>query len=225
MAKRAQSQNGATDLPRRPRGRPRKVVEVRKDNGPDRSRVSAVLAEYTQLDTAGRRINQQKTTLLSNFEKEGGDKAALKAVHRSLALDKGEATAKLEALVRYHAGQDITVRWQADGQSTVMDHLGEAQQRPTPAARAPAPNTQGDRDLAAARAHQDGYNSGLQGAAPSDNPFQHIPGSEQYVRWHDGRDEGQQDRLRRNPGLVDRIAGSATMDPQIPPAPEASPPA
>jgi ribosome modulation factor len=218
----------APDAPKRPRGRPRKVVPIvaaAEDNGPTNDRITEVLAEYTQLDTAGRRINQQKNTVLSNFEKEGGDKSALKALHRALSLDPAEASAKLGRVVRYQASQGISLRWQPDGQSTIMDHLAPG---PAPAAH-PGPHgttfSTSRHDLDKARAHTDGYNSGVAGAAPSDNPFQHIVGSEVYAEWHRGRDEGQQDRLRRNPVLSDRIAGSVSMNPEMPPASEASPPA
>lgn len=224
--------------PPRPRGRPRREAAAAYAaaaaaaaggapaspapvNVPTAERIAEVLAEYTQLDTQGRRVNQAKTTLLTNFDKEGGDKQALKALHRALSLDPAEASAKLSSLVHYQATQGITVRWQADGQGTLMDHLGEAASKPTPAAAASAEQNA----LDIARAKSDGYNSGIHGAAPSDNPHQHIVGSEVYVAWHNGRDEGQQDRLRRNPVLNDRISEAVTMPPAMPPSPEVQPPA
>lgn len=204
-----------------PRGRPRKnaaaVQEVAapQHNGPTNDRIAEVLADYTSLDTAGARIRQQIKTLLDGFEKEGGDKAELKALHKSMRLDPREAQAKLERRIRYHAGQGIVVSWETSGQATVLDTLG-------PEAKAPDKNSKAARQLAAARAHSDGYNSGLKGSVPSDNPFSANPGSEEYVQWHDGRDDGQRDREARNPALRDRIAAAATADASLPEAAEAA---
>jgi ribosome modulation factor len=205
------------------RGRPRRqqqtdgTTQQAASNGPSAERIAEVLAIYTENMTASRRIAQANNTLLTAFEKEGGDKAELKALHASLKLSHNEAVAKLERRIRYHAMQDIRVSWEPSGQANVLDALGPEQ-------RAPDKNTKGQRDLSAARAHADGYNSGLNGGVPSDNPFAHAPGSEEYVRWHDGRDEGQQDRVRKNGPLSDRIAAAAVADAAMPATPaEASP--
>lgn len=203
-----------------PRGRPRKVpatdtaaTQQVAANGPTNERIAEVLADYTSLDTAGARIRQQVKTLLDGFEKEGGDKAELKALHKSMKLDPREAQAKLERRLRYHAGQGIVVSWMENGQGTVVGLLG-------PEAKAPDKGSKASKQLAAARAHSDGYNSGLRGGVPSDNPFNANPGSEEYVQWHDGRDDGQRDREARNPGLRDRIAAAAVADASLPAAAE-----
>lgn len=176
--------------------------------GPSQSRRSEVLAEYTRLTTEGQRVNQAKSTLLTAFTKEGGDTKALKSLHASLKLDPAEAAAKLTTLVQYHAGVNIKVKFGDDGQGSVLDDLGPEQ---------PTPPSDGDKLLSVARAHSDGYNCGRSGATPSDNPFQHQIGSEEYVNWHNGRDEGQADRLKRRPALEARVAASATADAAMPP--------
>lgn len=199
MARRAQSTtehtNGATTADTPPKG-------------PSQSRRSEVLAEYTTLTTQGQRINQAKATLLTAFQKEGGDTKALKSLHASLKLDPAEAAAKLSTLVQYHAGANIKVKFGDDGQGTVLDDLGPEQ---------PTPPSAGDELLAVARAHSDGYNCGRSGATPSDNPFQHQIGSEKYVAWHNGRDDGQADRLKRRPELEARVAASVMADAAMPP--------
>jgi ribosome modulation factor len=199
-------------MARKPRTQPDSADTQSPPNGPSPERIAEVLAEFTQLTTAGQRINQQKSTLLTTFQKQGGKPKLLKALHASLKLDKAEAVAEIGEYVRYHATQDIRVSWLANGQGALDDVLGDEH-------AAPAKNTKGQRDLAAARAHSDGYNSGLRGAKPSDNPFAHAPGSEEYVQWHDGRDEGQRDYLNKNGGLADRIAAAATADASMPAAP------
>lgn len=205
-----------------PRGRPRKdqtpapetaAAQAQPVNGPTNERIAEVLADYTSLDTAGARIRQQVKTLLDGFEKEGGDKAELKALHKSMKLDPREAQAKLERRLRYHAGQGIVVSWLENGQGTVVGLLG-------PEAQAPDKNSKASKQLSAARAHADGYNSGKRGAVPADNPFSASPGSEEYVQWHDGRDDGQRDREAGNPALRDRIAAATVADASLPAAAE-----
>jgi hypothetical protein len=186
-------------------------------NGPTNDQITAALADYTSLDTQAARLRQSIKTLLDSFEKLGGDKAELKALHKSLKLDPREAVAKLERRIRYHAGQGITLSWLANGQGTVLDSLG-------PEVKAPDKQSAADLQLAAVRAHTDGYNSGLRGAVPSDNPFSAAPGSEQYVQWHDGRDDGQRDREAKNPVLQDRIAQAAAADATLPPVQPAESP-
>lgn len=197
-------------------GRKPKVVEtaapqpeVKVPNGPTPDRIAEVLADYTTLETGASRIRQEIKTLLDNFEKEGGHKAELKDLHKSLKLDPREAQAKLERRIRYHAGQGIQVSWAANGQADVLAELG-------PEAKGPDKTSLGAQKLAAAQAHSRGFNDGLAGAVPADNPFQHAPGSEEYVQWHDGRDDGQRTREEKNPALRDRIASAAVADASLP---------
>lgn len=195
----------AAEQPKRGRGRPRKE---RSTNGPTPEQEAETLAELIRLDTESARIAQAKSTVLNRFEKFGGDKKVIKAVKSLLMQDKREAQAYLEKLFRTarNAEIEIKVSWSDEGQAELTDVLDAA---PSPK------NTEGTRDLAAARAHNDGYNSGLNGAAPSDNPFAHKPGSEEYVQWHDGRDSAQRDRESKS-GLTDRIAASVVADASLP---------
>lgn len=193
------------------RGAPRKTVGRKmaaspaadqrpQRNGPSPEERAACLAEYTRLTTEGQRVNQAKSTLLKNFEKSGGKPKTLKMMHALLKLDSREAQVEVESYLSYAIGFNIKVSWAPNGQSSLVEALGEE-------ARAPAKNTEGSRDLAAARAHADGYNSGMQGAVPSDNPHRDRPGSEEYVQWHNGRDEGDAARKGTNTAGITSAPG------------------
>lgn len=172
-------------------------------NGPSQEDRSFVLAEMLRLENARQKVNQEQGTLLSNFEKKGGNKKAIKQVFGLMKLDKRQAQVDFEALILYAAGIEISVPWRTDPQDVADDEQ-------------PAPKTDGDRDLSAARAHTDGYNSGLRGSVPSDNPFSASPGSIEYVSWHDGRDEGQRDRDKRKPEDAARAAAAGEADTSLP---------
>lgn len=187
---------------KRGRGRPR--IE-RPTNGPTPDQQAETLAELIRLDTESAELGQAKATVLNRFEKWGGNKKQIKATKALLMLDAREAQVNVETLLHYAANAGIEVRWQADGQSTLVDSLEPAKPKKT---------TSGTRDLAAAKAHSDGFNSGKAGSVPHDNPF--TPGSEEYVSWHDGRDDGQRAREGKTPGLSDRIAESKTADASMP---------
>ena len=196
--------------PKRGPGRPPGSGKDKKpaaSNGPSPDRINFYLARFTTLKTEAARVAQEIKADLDRFKGEGGDPGTLKYLHKSLKLDPREAQAGLERLVRYHAGAGIKVSWHDDGQSS-MDDVLEVKQ--------PAPNTEGTRDLAKARAHGDGYNAGLSGAVPSDNPFRHAPGSEEYVAWHDGRDQGAEDLSKRKPGQSSRVQQARGADASLP---------
>lgn len=187
---------------KRGRGRPR--IE-RPTNGPTPDQQAETLAELIRLDTESAKLGQVKATVLNRFEKWGGNKKQIKAVKALLMLDGREAQVNIETLLHYSANAGIEVRWQADGQSTLVDSLEPA---------TPRRKTDGDRDRDSAKAHADGFNSGKVGGVPHDNPFK--PGSIEYVSWHDGRDDGQRAREGKTPGLSDRIAESRTADASMP---------
>ena len=197
----------SSDAPKRGPGRPRKERPT-GTNGPTPEQEAETLAALIRLDTEAARISQEKGTVLARFEKIGGDKKAIKAVKSLLMLDKREAVAYLDKLLGCATRAGIAVTWQPDGQAALTDVLA-------PDAPTPPKNTKGTRDLAAARAEMDGFDSGKAGAAPRDNPFAHKPGSEEYVSWHDGRDSGQKAREAKS-GLSDRIAEAQAADATLP---------
>lgn len=183
---------------KRGRGRPKLA---RPQNGPSPEEIAECLARFTIMTTEAAKINQEKSTLLTNFKKSGGDVDALKETHRALKLDPKIAQAQLESKIRYLHQQGIKVSWAKDGQAAMDDILGPTVDKSSKAWH----------DGAAARANSDGINSGRLGAAPSDNPFH--AGTEEYVAWHEGRDSGQEQRMAKKPEMGARVqAGIAAND-------------
>jgi hypothetical protein len=177
-----------------------------KPNRPDANETAERLAKLTRLKTEARRIAGDISALASEAKKAGGPAywKSLVRVHDLQKLDPDEARAELEMLVDVAAQVDIKITWMGD-QAAFADVMDMAQ---------PAKNTQGTRDLAAARAHADGFNSGKNGGVPHDNPFN--PGTEEYVSWHDGRDEGQRSAEAKNPRRAARVKEAATADASLP---------
>lgn len=207
--KNAAKKKAATGGEKAPREAPRKqaaAASAPKPNGPSDSQIQEWLAEMTELDTAMSRVRAKSATLKKTVENRSGDWKALKAAFSSTKLSQAEAIAKLEQSVRYHQAINVRVSWDQAGQGGFADVLdGSA---------APEKNLTGTRDLSAARAEMDGYNSGKAGAVPHDNPFH--AGTEEYVRWHDGRDSGQQDREGKHPTEAARIAAAVVADATLP---------
>lgn len=220
------AENGATPNPT-PRSAPRKQAAAsaapeKRANQPTPAERAEWLAELTQLETQKQRIAGDHSALAQRVKAKGGVKAwkSLKAVHGYKKLDKEEAIALLEDLVIAAAQQDIRIAWMGN-QATFADIMDQ------PEAQPPSPTSLGAESLAVARAHSDGYNSGKNGAVPSDNPFRNAPGSADYVSWHNGRDDGERDRQAKKPAetqrLKDSLAADATLPDETPPAPAEAP--
>jgi uncharacterized protein (UPF0335 family) len=183
------------------------AAEPKKPNQPQPHETTEFLARLTRLKTEAQRVAGEISALGSAVKARGGATywKTIKRVHDLKKLDPDEARAEVEALVQVAAQVDIRISWMGN-QATFADIMEQNQ--------APAKNTAGSRDLAAARAHSDGYNSGKQGSLPQDNP--HSPGTEEYVSWHDGRDEAERDLKTKNPTAAARIAASKTADATLP---------
>ena len=214
MARAAAAKKAANGAAPRGRGRPRKqavtIVPPRTEdrrNSPQPHETAGRLAELTRLKTESRRIAGAISALGKEAKAAGGRAywTAIKRTHDLLKLDPDEARAGLEMLVQVAAQSEIRISWVGD-QAALTDILEQNQPPPK--------NTKGSRDLAAARAEADGFNSGKNGALPHDNPFN--PGSEQYVAWHDGRDAGQQAREAKNPGQAARVHDALAADASLP---------
>jgi len=202
-------QTGAdADQPeKRGRGRPPKPVRT-FSNGPNAERRAEVLAEYISLTTEGSRINQKKTSLMKSFEGEGGNTKIIKQMATLMKLDAGEAEAYVAKFLEYSQGFSIPIRWEFDGQASMADALGPEQEAPV--------RSDAEEELAGSVAHAEGYMAGKAGALKDDNPFQHIPGSNEYVQWEDGRSNGQADRERSRPAETARAEAAVTADATLP---------
>ena len=165
--------------------------------------IQACLAEYTQTDTQIKRLAQQQAAMLKRYENQGVNTKSIKNTHRSAKRDKAEARAQIQSDIRYHVICGIlnpaNDEWtQAVTQTSLF---GEEDKEFEPLGTVSP-------DLARARAHSDGYNSGRHGGEASHNPFQ--AGSEQFVAWHQGMLDGQSDRALRGNGTVVKQADTTS---------------
>lgn len=213
--------NGAGATPRAETRKQSAVAAApppKSNSGPTPDERAGWLGEFTRLDTEKQRISGDISALATRVKAKGGVKAwkSLKWVHAS-SHNKDEAREFLEDLVVAAAQQDIRISWMGN-QATFADIMDQ------PEAKSPPVDSVGAESLAVARAHSDGFNSGRNGAVPSDNPFRNAPGSAEYVSWHNGRDDGQQAREQTKPAeakrLKDAIAADATLPNESPPAAE-----
>jgi ribosome modulation factor len=158
-----------------------------RDNGPSQDLHDEVLAEFTELKTSAQRIAQKIKTVLGRYEAAGGISEEIKFSHKLGKLEKGEAQSLVRRLNRAARWSGVITWNEETGQSDFAATFDQ----PTEAAGAgPAPGSR----LARARAYGDGYNSGKNGATKDANPFQHAPGSTEYVAWADGQTDGAADR-------------------------------
>lgn len=202
---------------RRGRGRPPKnkglemsdpnssAASVRTNGGPSDSDIQEWLTEMTEIETAMARLRQKSSTLKKSVENAAGDWKGLKSAFASTKLSKAEATEKLEKVARYHRAIGIRIAWDSQGQSGLVDILAD------PPQSAPSDTEQ---KLAVARAHGGGYNDGRLGAPASSNPFN--PGTEEYVAWLKGHDDGDLDRTLKTATDMSKAAKSPEETPAEP---------
>jgi hypothetical protein len=216
MARKAQA-NGTgkkKSATQKPTTRERRAAAVReatptetKRNRPQPHETAVRLAALTRLKTESRRIAGEISALAAEGKKAGGLAywKAITRTHDLKKMDTAEARAELEALIEVAAQNDIRITWMGN-QATFTDVMEQTQP--------PAKNLQGTRDLAAARAEADGFNSGKAGALLQDCP--HDAGTEEYVSWRDGWEEGTKIRAKKNPAAAARLAAAATADDTLP---------
>lgn len=153
--------------------------------------IQACLAEYTEVNTEIGRLSQRQSAMLARYEKQGVNIKSIKNTHRASKLDKRVATAQAQSDVRYLVITGIL--------SPANDDWVRKVTQSDMFARGVAPPGAVSPQLARARAHSDGYNSGRHGAAADTNP--HKPGSAEHVAWLEGLKDGQEDRALK-PGTV-----------------------
>ncbi len=145
------------------------------------------LTEYIELRAAAARTAQATSAMFKRFEALGVDKATIKRMYDLSQMDRGEATALLKREADYAQVLDLVVV-EADGQSTFATALIPAKPSPLVSDR-----------LRTARAFGDGYNTGKAGGKIEACPFNHMPGSVEFVAWRDGHGDGMADRLALHP--------------------------
>jgi ribosome modulation factor len=161
--------------------------------------IQACLAEYTTTDTQIKRLAQQQAAMLKRYEGQGVSPRSIKKMHRAAKLDKAVARAEAQEDARYYIICGIlspaTDEWARQvSQSTLFD-AEDSEFEPLGTVSP---------DLARARAHTDGYNSGRHGGEAINNPF--LAGSQEHVAWLEGLKEGQADHALRGKGAAPRNA-------------------
>lgn len=177
----------------------------KKHNGPTSEMQAQWLARLTELKGQAARVSGNTAALKTEMKAAGGNWKVLNLTYQLVNMDPEDATALVEGVVASAIQNEIAISW-VGGQATMLDIIK--------ANEPVAPQSTSKKQLAVARANMDGYNSGRLGAPPSDNKF--PPGSEEYVAWHDGRDDGQRDREGRKPTEAARFEASKAADDSLP---------
>jgi uncharacterized protein (UPF0335 family) len=166
----------------------RKLSEAMGDNGPpvaDHTIVQACLAEYTELDSEGKRIAQKISSMFRRYEGQGINVKSIKATHRASKQDKAVAAAQARSDMQYMFACGVLRLADAEWARSVVqaDLFGDAE---------PEEIGRPSEQLAAARAYSDGYNTGRHGGETGQNP--HPPGMREHVAWIEGNKDGLHDR-------------------------------
>lgn len=147
--------------------------------------VAACYAEYSGLRADQARLNQRIQVTLGRYEKLGVDPVAIKHAYTVAAKDPREAAAQHKRNSEYLALLEI-IRFDDEGQGNFVAGLTVAK-----------PSQEASAKVRAARAHADGYNSGLAGGTADGNPF--AAGSAEFVQWIHGHSDGRADRIAKRP--------------------------
>ena len=182
--KKAASENGTTTARGAPRKEGAKAAAVLLNISPTPQEKRAALDQYSEIKRSIASLSRQARTVLKDHEAQGGDGKMIMAMWKLESLTSGEAEAHVARYFEYARDIGIRVHFETSGQGALTDMLASP--------GAAAPSLDAEAALQAARAYSDGYNSGRNGAAPSDNP--HHPGTEPYIKWHNGRDDGQREK-------------------------------
>jgi ribosome modulation factor len=151
--------------------------------------VSACFAEYSDLRGQAARIGQKISTMLGRYEKTGVDTKAIKHAYAAAQKDPNAVAAQERKNAEYLRMLDI-IEIEPDGQASMLPGLTIVK-----------PTGKAAEGLMVARAHTDGYNSGLHGAKVEACPTEKFggPGSEGFVAWRNGWQDGHDDRVARKP--------------------------
>ena len=164
------------------------------------------LGEWAVFQLRAQRLTADKAEWAGRVKGKGGNPVNLKRVAKWQDMDSAEASKELTDLMAMARQAGINTTWEADGQAAFADFMQDNE----PA----APTTSGSRQLHAARAMGDGYNSGKQGGNADGNP--NLPGSEEFVAWENGFGDGRADRERVKAAKPqkdnEKVAANASVD-------------
>lgn len=151
--------------------------------------IAACYAEYVSLRTDQGRVSQAIGTMLKRYEKRHVDTKGIKNSYKLAMMDPAMAAAQHAINIEYAAILGI-VEFDAAGQGDFAEGL-ERVSRPMPS---PANAAR----VRVARAHNDGYNSGLAGGK-IEGSERFAVGTEEFVVWRSGWNDGHNDRVARHP--------------------------
>jgi ribosome modulation factor len=214
QAEAAEGAEPSQDKPKRGRGRPSKP----KGNGPSPAEKKEALANYTILKTEAARVSQQIASLLARFEALGGDRKMLKLMHSLSMVEKSEARAYIQNAQTYAIDMDI-IEVEEDGQANFNGLFGGARDPNLPLPKTPEDLSASAR-LKVAQAYSAGYEAGTMGMKLGDNPYAHDPGSESFVQWRNGMEDGLGDKVRAGGMAEERVEPTDDGAPLFEPPPE-----
>lgn len=162
------------------------AAEDRTNASPDD--IAACYAEYCSMRADQARLGQRVAAMLGRYEKLGVVAKTIKDSYSLASKDPNEARANLARLQDYTAILNIIT----------VDETGQSEMSEEIAPRTPKPSQEMQERVELARVYSDGYNSGLAGGDIAGSE-KFATGSEKFVRWRDGWDDGHADRLLRNP--------------------------
>lgn len=164
--------------------------EDKQQSNPDA--IAGCFTEYSSMMADMGRLSQRIGTMFARYEKSDGvDAKAVKHSYTMAGKDPAEARRRHELNDAYLRITGVIRVDEATGQTEVSDEVMP---------RVPMPSREMQAQVAAARAFGDGYNSGKHGATIDSCP--HAVGSETFVRWRDGWEDGHADRIERKPELA-----------------------
>lgn len=168
--------------------------EVRPNADPDK--ISAAYVEYASMRRDQARLGQRIAAMLAREEKGNSvDPKALKAAYKAAQQDPRDALVEERRAAEYKRIIGV-IEVEESGQTTLAG-----------AFKLPKLSDVAQANLTRHRAHSDGYNTGFAGGEVS--ACRHAPGSEDYVHWRDGWQEGHADRIAKNPALANETVPAA----------------
>lgn len=174
-----------TDGAARKPGRPKREVTAVTNVNPDD--IAACYTDYASMRGDIARIGQRIAVSFARFEKLGVQSKGIKRAYALAQKDPDVVAAQVRMETEYLAILEI-IDFSETGQGSFAAGLKAVVAKPSPVAA---------ERLNLARAHADGYNTGLAGG--DKGACRVPPGTEAHVKWLEGWHDGHADRVARKP--------------------------
>lgn len=165
----------------------RKPKDADKTANVDPNDIADCAAEYELLMGQRSRIDAKIAHCFDRFEKKGVTRAPIKRAYKRRNMTADEVRAELAEDTLY-ARVLGHIEWDKQGQASFTKAMSVEIARP---------NGDAASRLAGARAYNDGYNTALHGGLIGS--CKHQTGSEEFVRWRDGWQDGSEARAETKP--------------------------